>query len=84
MFYFQLTKNGCQKKHGDCSSLFTSSTVAFKKGENILVGAASKFEDDVVIFQNIKYGEQSRSGSICFTLKRIACGSYYYVRTIEY
>lgn len=56
----KLTTKGCSKKHGDCSSLHSSNRIAFKKGENIIVGAASKFENDVVVFQNIKYAEHAR------------------------
>ena len=50
---------------------------------SMLVTDVGKFEDDVVIFQNIKYGEESKSGSISFTLKRKAGGSHYYVETVE-
>ena len=63
-----MRRKGCSKKHGDFSSLFTSNTIAFKKGDNILVGAASKYEDDVVVFQNMKFADNSRPGLILSTL----------------
>ena len=56
----QFEASGCSRKHKDCLALYTDSTIAFQKGGNIILGAQSKYEDDVVVFQNIKYADQSR------------------------
>lgn len=50
----------CEKSQPDCDAYARNNKIAFHKDGKIIIGAQSKYEDSVVVFQNIKFGNSAR------------------------